>query len=256
MLRTMAALTWLALDRVRLFVHEHEARVALERANEVMTNFVALAAHELRTPVTTIHGFVYTLNHLGERLSAEQRDELSRTLEQQTSRMAMLVEQLLDLSRLDAEVIEIVPQRLPVRERVVELVESAAAEHRSDVEIAIEDGLEADLDANAFERILSNLVTNAFRYGMPPVTIRAERTDRHFRVSVEDRGDGVAPEFVPDLFERFTRSGEPARGGRVNGTGLGLAIARAYARAHGGDLLYEPARPHGARFQFVLPVRG
>jgi signal transduction histidine kinase len=73
-------------------------------------------------------------------------------------------------------------------------------------------------------------------------------------LTVEDRGRGVAPEFVPDLFERFSRS----EGARVNaiGTGLGLAIARSYARAHGGDLLYENAIPHGARFQLVLPAQG
>jgi len=99
-LQTVAALTGIALDRVRLFEQEHQSRLALERANELMTNFVALAAHELRTPVTTVHGFVQTLNHLGDRLEESQKDELRLALEQQTARMAALVEQLLDLSRL------------------------------------------------------------------------------------------------------------------------------------------------------------
>ena len=108
-------------------------------------------------------------------------------------------------------------------------------------------------DRSALERIVSNLVTNACRYGAPPVTVRAERTDSHFRLSVEDRGHGVAAEFVPDLFERFSRS-EGSRAGAV-GTGLGLAIARSYARAHGGELLYEDATPHGARFMLVLPAQ-
>jgi signal transduction histidine kinase len=71
------------------------------------------------------------------------------------------------------------------------------------------------------------------------------------RVFVEDHGDGVPPQFVPQLFERFTRSGRE----RVGGTGLGLAIARSYARAHDGDLVYEDVDPHGARFQLVLPVK-
>jgi two-component system OmpR family sensor kinase len=85
------------------------------------------------------------------------------------------------------------------------------------------------------------------------VTVRAEQSDRHFRLSVEDRGGGVSAEFVPDLFERFSRS-EGSRAGSV-GTGLGLAIARSYARAHGGDLLYEDAAPHGAKFMLVLPAQ-
>jgi hypothetical protein len=96
LLRTLASLTALALDRVRLFEQEHKARLDLERANQVKTNFVALAAHELRTPVTTIHGFVQTLHHLGDRLDDAQRDELREALEQQTARMALLVGQRLD----------------------------------------------------------------------------------------------------------------------------------------------------------------
>ena len=252
LLRTLGALTGIALDRVRLFTQEHESRVALERANDVMTNFVALAAHELRTPVTTIHGFVHTLNHLGDRLSDDQRDELSRTLEQQTQRMALLVEQLLDLSRLDAEATDIAPQRLEVRRRLEELVSAAAADRAGEVEVRVDERLEAELDPDAFDRIVSNLVTNAFRYGEPPVLVRAEANDRHFRLWVEDHGRGVPEDFVPDLFERFSRS---VASRRASGTGLGLAIARSYARAHGGDLVYEPADPHGACFQLVLPAR-
>jgi signal transduction histidine kinase len=106
-------------------------------------------------------------------------------------------------------------------------------------------------DRVALERIVSNLLANAFRYGTPPVIVRAEQTDRHFRLSVEDRGHGVPAAFVPDLFERFSRSQETAAA--ATGTGLGLAIARSYARAHGGDLLYEDAIPRGARFLLVLP---
>ena len=75
---------------------------------------------------------------------------------------------------------------------------------------------------------------------------------RHLRVFVEDCGEGVPSQFVPDLFERFTRG---ARAPRVGGAGLGLAIARSYARAHNGDLVYEDAEPHGARFQLILPVK-
>ena len=97
-LETVTAMTGIALDRVRLFEQEHSSRLALEHANEVMANFVALAAHELRTPVTTVHGFVQTLNHLGDRLDDDQKQELRVALEQQTARMASLVEQLLDLS--------------------------------------------------------------------------------------------------------------------------------------------------------------
>lgn len=251
LLRTLGALTGLSLDRARLSQADHETRLALERANEVKTNFIALAAHELRTPMTTIHGFVTTLHHLADRLDDEQREQVRTALIQQTQRMAQLVEQLLDLSRLDADAIEINPGRVRVREQLEEIV-AAIAPDPGAVEIDAAADTVALVDRDAIDRIVTNLVTNAFRYGSPPVVIRAAQTDRHFRIVVEDNGTGVPAPFVPDLFERFTRS-EHARG-TASGTGLGLAIARSYARAHGGDLLYEDAVPHGARFQLVIPT--
>jgi signal transduction histidine kinase len=251
LLNTLGALTGLALDRVRLFQAEHDARLALERADEVKTNFIALAAHELRTPMTTIHGFVSTLHHLADRLDDVQRETVREALLQQTQRMARLVEQLLDLSRLDAEAIDIAPERVDVRAQVEEIVSTTAVD-RSAIEIDVPDDAVAVVDRGVLERIVTNLVTNAFRYGEAPVRVHAEQTDRHLRLSVEDCGLGVPAEFVPDLFERFTR-GEGTRASAV-GTGLGLAIARSYARAHGGDLLYEDALPHGARFNLILPT--
>jgi signal transduction histidine kinase len=250
-LRSLAALTAIALDRVRLFAAEHEGRLALERANELQANFIALAAHELRTPVTSIHGFARTLNHLGDRLSEEQRHELREALEQQTARMAGLVEQLLDLSRLDADAVAIRPERFDVRDRLQEVVAGAAGARAGDVHVNVPSSVEVCADPDAFDRIVSNLVTNAFRYGTPPVIVSAQRSDRHLRVWVEDRGAGVPADFVPCLFDRFAR--ERGSATRAAGTGLGLAIARSYARAHDGDLVYEDAQPHGARFMLVLP---
>ncbi len=251
-LGTIAALTGIALDRVRLFEQEHQSRVALERANELMANFVALAAHELRTPVTTIHGFVQTLNHLGDRLDGSQQEELRVALQQQTARMASLVEQLLDLSRLDAEAVEVRPQRVDLRERLEEVVAIAAGARRADVVVEVPADLDAVVDPAILDHIVVNLVTNAFRYGRPPVRVSALRHGGQVHVLVEDSGPGVADELEETLFERFTRAGVSRD--RVAGTGLGLAIARAYARAHRGDLRYEPGQPSGARFVVELPA--
>jgi signal transduction histidine kinase len=251
LLRSLGAVTGLALDRVRLYQAEHGARLQLERANEVKANFIALAAHELRTPMTTIHGFVTTLHHLGDRLDEEQRENVRAALIQQTERMARLVEQLLDLSRLDADAIDIAPEQVDVRLQVEEIVRATAADPEA-VEVAVPEDTQATVDRNVLDRVVGNLITNAFRYGQPPVIVSAERTDHHLRITVEDRGKGVSAEFVPDLFERFSRS-EGSRASAV-GTGLGLAIARSYARAHGGDLIYEDAEPGGAKFRLVLPA--
>jgi signal transduction histidine kinase len=251
-LRTVAALTGVALDRVRLFEQEHQSRLALERANELMTNFIALAAHELRTPVTTVHGFVQTLNHLGDRLGEDQKDELRLALEQQTARMAALVEQLLDLSRLDAEAVEVAPQELDLREHLERVVAVAAGARAADVGVKVLGPAVATIDPSILDHIVTNLVTNALRYGQAPVRVSASVDDGQVRISVEDSGPGVAHEIEETLFERFTRAGV-ARD-RVAGTGLGLAIARAYARAHRGDLRYERCHPTGARFVVELPT--
>jgi signal transduction histidine kinase len=251
LLETLGALTGLALDRSRLYARERQARVALERADELKSNFIALAAHELRTPVTGINGVIETLHARAELLDEEQRRQLRETLRDQGRRLGLLVEQLLDLSRLDADAIHIEPRPLAVRQRVEQLVREAAGLRARDVEVDVPPDLEALVDPAVFERIFSNLVTNALRYGEPPVVVRAEQRDRHFRLAVEDRGPGVPPEFVPELFERFTRSESSHE--RGIGTGLGLAIARSYANAHRGELVYEPASPRGARFELVLP---
>jgi signal transduction histidine kinase len=251
LLETIGALTATALDRVRLFEQEHSARLALERANELMTNFVALAAHELRTPVTTIHGFVQTLNHLGDRLEERQKQELRSGLEQQTQRMAGLVEQLLDLSRLDADAVVVRPQRVDLGERLREVVTVAAGARAAEVEVEVGANANATVDPDILDHIVSNLVTNALRYGRSPVRVTASADNGHLRVAVEDSGPGVAREIEETLFDRFTRAGV-ARD-RVSGTGLGLAIARAYAVAHNGELRYERAQPTGSRFVVELP---
>jgi len=250
-LEVVAALTATALDRVRLFEYEHESRIALERANEVMTNFVALAAHELRTPVTTVHGFVQTLNHLGDRLGEDQKAELRIALEQQTLRMASLVEQLLDLSRLDADAIDVRPELLDLPARLRDVVAIAAGARADEVEIEVPEPTRVVVDPEILDHIVSNLVTNALRYGRSPVRVIASAANGNLRVAVEDSGPGVASEIEATLFDRFTRAGV-ARD-RVAGTGLGLAIARAYALAHRGDLRYERADPNGARFVVELP---
>ena len=250
-LKTLGSLTELALDRARLFSQEQAARQALEEADELKMNFIALAAHELRTPVAVIHGVVETIERRGHQIAEQQRADLEDMLRSQAAGLKSLVEQLLDLSRLDAHAVAIEPQRIPVRQRVEEIVALSAGVRAGEVSVEVPSDLEAVVDPDAFERILTNLVTNALRYGRAPIHVSAERENGQLRVAVEDRGEGVPSEFVPKLFERFSRS-DPSRR-RAGGTGLGLAIAHSYAEALAGELRYRDARPHGARFELVLP---
>jgi signal transduction histidine kinase len=244
LLRTIGAL-------VASFLESALAQADLRRLDELKTNFIALASHELRSPAAVIYGISATLHLRGRELDDEQIGDLRRALFDQSERLRQLVDQLLDLSRLEANAIRIRPEPIQVRSRVEELVAGLVPEHAASIELEMPVGLEAVTDSAAFDRIVSNLITNACRYGDPPVRIQAEQRDRHFRLAVEDSGAGVNPEFVPQLFDRFTRGDESGK--VVQGAGLGLSIAQSFARAQGGNLIYRSVQPSGARFELVLP---
>jgi signal transduction histidine kinase len=221
----------------------------LRRLNELKSQFAALASHELRTPVAAIYGAVRTLDEREQELSAGQKAELRRMLSQQSKRLFELVENLLDLSRLEADSLRVSPVEIEVPERLAEIVD-AVFDGSTEVSIDVPENLRAFVDAQAFERILSNLLTNAVRHGAPPFFVSVARTKGELSVTIEDRGSGVAEEFVGSLFERFTRGATHSS----EGAGLGLSIAQSYARAHGGTLTYQPATPQGASFRLILPA--
>ena len=233
---------------IAAFLEKAIAHGELRRLNEQQAHFAALASHELRTPVAAIFGAAKTLERHGTELSPEQRALLNRMLSEQSQRLQELVENLLDLSRLEADAIRIEPAPLLVTERLEELTARAFDDGEVVVDAAVD--LSAVVDSYAFDRIVSNLLSNARRHGAPPVLIGAGRSNGELWVTVEDRGTGISPDFVGHLFDRFTRG--PT--GASEGAGLGLSIAQTYARAHGGSLRYEPAVPRGARFRLVLPA--
>jgi signal transduction histidine kinase len=224
----------------------------LAQAEAGKNDFVALASHELRAPISVVHGIAATLHLRGDELELDQVHELRETLFEQTAHLRDLAEQLLDLSRLGAEPLVVEPEPFHPRERLDELLLQIAPGRLDDIEVEIDPEHEVTTDALAFERVTANLILNALRYGRPPVEVSAVRAD-DYRLVVQDHGDGVAPEFVPRLFERFSRGAAAERTGTA-GAGLGLAIASAYAQAIGGRIRYEPARPSGARFTFTLPA--
>jgi two-component system sensor histidine kinase MtrB len=222
----------------------------LRRLNELKSQFAALASHELRTPVTAIYGAVQTLDAREDDLPPEHRAALRRLLSRQSKRLFELVDNLLDLSRLEADSLRIEPVEIDVRARLEDIVEAVFAE-RDSVAIDAAEDMTAVLDPRAFDRIVSNLLVNAARHGEPPISVQARKSAEELSVLVEDHGHGVAPELVSTIFERFTRGATTSS----EGAGLGLSIAQSYARAHGGALTYEPASPHGARFRVTFPAR-
>jgi signal transduction histidine kinase len=238
LLQLVAERVALAVERARLY----EEMVLLD---QMKLNFVAIASHELRTPATSVYGVFATLVERGSDLSPELHDELMRVGYEQAERLRRLLEELLDLSRLDAHAISPDPRPVVLRSALAQIVDHNVG---SDVpvELDVPEDVAVVIDPLILDRVVSNLVINAARYGAPPISITAETKDRYLRVRVADHGQGVSEELLPRLFDRF------ARGDAATGSGLGLAIARAYARAHGGDLIYHPGGD-GACFELIVP---
>ena len=227
----------IAIERARL----HEETVQLD---QFKLNFVAIASHELRTPATSVYGVLKTLAERGPELSEDLRQELLQVGVEQGERLRRLLEELLDLSRLDAKAIDVDPRPIVLLAALREIVAGALPDAEG-VELDVPHDLAGIVDPLVLERIMTNLLQNAARYGAPPIRIEAQQRDLHLRISVEDSGPGVPRELEGRIFDRFAR-------GAQSGHGLGLAIARAYAQAHGGDLVYDP-RGGGARFELLIP---
>ena len=235
----------LVAERVAIAIERTRVHEELVHLDQLKLNFVAIASHELRTPATSVYGILKTLSDRGKELTDELRDELLRVGVEQGERLRRLLEDLLDLSRLDARAINVEPRPVVLKSALADVVHGALPTSDA-VELDINDDLAAVVDPRVLDRVVSNLVANAARYGAPPIRIAAKQRDRHLRVTVEDAGPGVPKELEGRVFDRF------ARGGGEAGHGLGLAIARAYAQAHGGDLVYDPGA-RGARFELILP---
>lgn len=235
----------------------------IRRLEHVRSEFVANVSHELRTPLTSLQGFVETLQDG----AAEDPATLHRFLEiiaAETGRLSRLVDDLLDLSRLESGRLEI--RRDPVDlsglvERALAFYAPAAQAKR----VTLEGALPPDVppvpgDEDLLEQVLRNLVDNAVKYtpegGRVGVSAElAEYPDgrREVVLSVADTGPGIPPEHLPRLFERFYRV-DRARSRQLGGTGLGLAIVKHIAERHGGRAWVDSVQGEGATFSVALPL--
>ncbi|MCD6289968.1 MAG: GAF domain-containing protein, partial [Anaerolineae bacterium] len=235
-----------------------DLQVALERAQEadrLKSAFLSTISHELRTPLAVIKGFVSTLLQNDVQWEPEMRQEFLATIEREADHLTGLIEQLLDMSRLEAGVLAVDqrPCRLQdVYANVADRLQLLARDHRLRVDFPDDLPL-VHADLHRVGQVLSNLVENAAKYSPAgsEIVIRAVRADGQVLVSVTDQGEGIAPEFHERIFERFFRvQDEPSR----SGTGLGLAICRGIVEAHGGRIWVESVPEEGSTFSFTLPI--
>ena len=250
--------TAIAIDALRLLVAEAQARREAEQANELKLKFLAMISHELRTPLTSIKGFATTL--LADDVQwdfADQRDFL-HTISAESDKLSELIEQLLDLSRLEAGILRIVPKRRTfddILSSAMAQLRTITARHQLILDVP------ADLpplvaDAQRLGQVLVNLVGNAARYAPPQtqITIAARLTGDTLQVDVTDQGPGIPLQERVRIFEPFqqieAQSIHPS-----NGAGLGLAICKGLIEAHGGRIWVQDGSEPGTTISFTLPVR-
>jgi len=210
------------------------ANVRLVAAAEDKSQFLAVTAHELRTPIQVISGAADTLSHRWAELTGAERAELLESMRASGGRMRRLLDDLLTAARLESGAVAVRPRPTLVRPLLVDAVAQTLAAY-PDVGIDIECAADITVaaDPSRLGQILANYLTNAARYGAPPVQVVVSTGRDGVVIEVRDRGPGVPAELEQRLFDKF------AHGPQDRGTGLGLFIARRLARAQGGDAWYE-----------------
>lgn len=226
----------------------------IRQLERMRRDFVANISHELRTPITTI------LMNM-EVLMDEQGDNpFVQAIHRNTQRLSLLVNGLLDLSRIEAGQMElsIQPYRLrPIALNVQSALHTRAGKKGQRIELEIADDLRVHVDAQAMEQVLSNLVSNACKYSLQGsrIVIRGYAQERDVWIEVEDNGLGVPEKHQVRLFERFYRI-DKGRSRGEGGTGLGLAIVRHLVEAMGGEVGVRNAIPQGAVFWVRFSLSG
>jgi two-component system, OmpR family, sensor histidine kinase KdpD len=247
LLPALAALLAVARDRERL-AREGIETEALRRSDAVKTAVIRAVSHDLRTPLATIEAALDGLQNKEIELDEDDRAALLDSVRLEHARLKRLVEDLLDLSRLQAGAAAPVAELWPVDDLIEEVIASLPARNRVAVTLQPETG-NVRVDAVQIERVLANLLENALRYSPPdePVIVETETLQGELVIRVSDRGPGVPEGERERIFEPFHRLD-----GREHGAGLGLAIARGFAEANGGRLWIEPGRSD-TTFALSLP---
>ncbi|HEY3107811.1 MAG TPA: ATP-binding protein [Chloroflexota bacterium] len=246
--RAFADLCAAAIENARLYA---EAQEAIRLRGE----FISVAAHELRTPVTSLKGFAQLVIRDLDRggIGPERLRGALETIDRQADRLTLLVGRLLDVARLESGRLALEPRRTDVRALVGGIVEAAqrdAPEHR--LSVVAPGPVEAEVDALRIEQVVSNLVDNAIKYSPSggEVVVEIEAVDRELRLAVRDQGIGIPPERRRQIFERFYQAHTERN---LGGMGLGLYVSNQIVRLHGGRIEAEFPDSGGSCFVVTLP---
>lgn len=221
-----------------------------KEAEDALRNFISVASHEFRSPITSIAGFAETMLEQWEQLDDEAKRRFVEVIDRQAGHLSRLVTNLLSLSWIEGER---ATNRTPttVRDAVLLAVE-VVGDMAEDVELDVPDHLRVLVDPDHLVEMLVNYIGNALKYGRHPIRVTSTDRGRDVDVVVLDRGPGVPPRFVPKLFQQFSRD----RGTEHSqpGSGLGLSIVAGLARRNHGSAWYRPDPEGGSRFGLTLPA--
>lgn len=257
--QALADLTAVALERGRLAQEVKQARAAVGQTNGLQGYIISALSHEMRTPLATIKGYATALLLDEITWDAQTQAEYLNVIVEESDRLSDIIADLLESSMIDAGLmyIERQPTRLDrLAQEVVEDVSRRPHQHRFLLHFPPDLPI-IDADPSRLRRVLLNLVDNAVKYSPNGglVVIRAEVSGDECVVSVADQGQGIAPEHLNRLFDRFFRV-KFAAGQHVAGSGLGLPIARNIVEAHGGRIWAVSKLGEGSTFYFTLPLGG
>jgi two-component system phosphate regulon sensor histidine kinase PhoR len=231
---------------------------AQKETEQMQRDLVSIVSHELRAPLTAIKGFAKTLVLKRDTMDGGQRDLYLATVNEQADRLARLVEDLLQVSRIDARRLKLEPAAVDLGRTVDPLPQQFASKWAGrPIRVRVPPGTLAWADPRKLEEILINLIDNAIKYSPAgtPVWVSARKADGEVEVSIEDRGIGISPEHVASLFQKFHRVSTPETRD-IGGTGLGLYIVKGLVEAQGGRVWVESVPGSGSTFSFTLPVPG
>lgn len=233
----------------------------LERAVRMRDDFMSMVSHELRTPLNTLYLETQVRKlHLGKGnlapFAAEKLPAMIERDQRQIQNMVRLIDDLLDVSRLRSGSLSIRPKPVDLAaltRRVVESLVNQAEAAGSTLDVEASQTIDGVWDEFRIEQVLTNLITNALRYGRgSPVAVAVTRSGDHAVMTVRDQGIGIAPEDHGRIFEQFERTDDSRK--HAAGLGLGLYITREIVRAHGGEIMLESAPGEGALFRVTLPL--
>lgn len=232
------------------------ANDALKAAQQRTADLVAMLSHDVRQPLGVITGYCEVLLEGWQLLGDEKKLREVGRIARAGSKMMELVEEVLTLTEVDHGGLRARRSGIGMEEALDDVLDGLGADERPRTRADVEPGLAVLADARHLRQILANLLSNAHKYGGDEgeVRVQAGRLDTALvEICVSDCGEGVPPEFVPHLFERFSRATSGVAPTRT-GTGLGLYIVRELVEANGGTIRYEPNRPTGSRFVVELPA--